>query len=133
MPSTPWFNCISEQVGMPRIGHLVNWKRRAFLGNTPTGMLGAIALAWLNSESGDGASAVRAAEQPQLRGPRVATKAERIICLFQNGGPSQMDLFDPKPELSRYDGKPYPGNQKIETKPRLKARGYDSRLKPSVN
>src|SRR5262249_34588769 len=36
-------------------------------------------------------------------------KARSVICLFQHGGPSQMDLFDPKPELTRNDGKPYPG------------------------
>ncbi len=36
-------------------------------------------------------------------------KAKAIICLFQHGGPSQMDLFDPKPELSKWHGKPYPG------------------------
>jgi len=29
--------------------------------------------------------------------------------LFQHGGPSQMDLFDPKPELTKWHGKPYPG------------------------
>ena len=27
-----------------------------------------------------------------------------------NGGPSQMDLFDPKPTLNRMDGKTFPGN-----------------------
>ena len=26
-----------------------------------------------------------------------------------------MDLFDPKPELSKYDGKPFPGGKKVET------------------
>ncbi|MBM4004981.1 MAG: DUF1501 domain-containing protein [Planctomycetes bacterium] len=36
-------------------------------------------------------------------------RAKSVICLFQHGGPSQMDLFDPKPLLTRYDGQPYPG------------------------
>ena len=36
-----------------------------------------------------------------------------MICLFQHGGPSQMDLFDPKPALSRHHGKPYPGSLEI--------------------
>ena len=35
--------------------------------------------------------------------------AKSVILLFQNGGPSQMDLFDPKPELARQQGRPYPG------------------------
>ena len=36
-----------------------------------------------------------------------------MICLFQHGGPSQMDLFDPKPELTKHHGKPYPGKLEI--------------------
>ena len=36
-------------------------------------------------------------------------RARSVILLFQNGGPSQMDLFDPKPELARQQGRPYPG------------------------
>ncbi len=36
-----------------------------------------------------------------------------MICLFQHGGPSQMDLFDRKPELSRHDGQPYPGELEV--------------------
>jgi hypothetical protein len=34
-----------------------------------------------------------------------------VICLFQHGGPSQVDLFDPKPALAKYHGKPYPGGE----------------------
>lgn len=37
-------------------------------------------------------------------------KAKAMISLFQHGGPSHMDLFDPKPELSRLDGKTYDGD-----------------------
>ena len=37
-------------------------------------------------------------------------KATSVIQLFMNGGPSQMDLFDPKPALAKMDGKPYPGS-----------------------
>ena len=40
-------------------------------------------------------------------------RAKAIIQLFQNGGPSQMDLFDRKPELSKRNGQPHPG--KVET------------------
>lgn len=35
-------------------------------------------------------------------------RAKAIIQLFQNGGPSQMDLFDPKPELTKRNGQPHP-------------------------
>jgi Protein of unknown function (DUF1501) len=37
--------------------------------------------------------------------PHFPPKAEAVIMLMQNGGPSQMDLFDPKPELTKNNGK----------------------------
>ena len=37
-------------------------------------------------------------------------RARAVISLFQNGGPSQMDLFDAKPMLARFHGQPYPGD-----------------------
>lgn len=91
----------------------LSMQRRAFLGRSASGLLGSIALAWLNSQ--DQHRAVRAAERGRAVGPHHTARAQRIICLFQNGGPSQMDLFDPKPELAKMNGKPYPGKQKVET------------------
>ena len=42
--------------------------------------------------------------------PHFPAKAKRVLLLFQNGGPSQVDLFDPKPELNKRSGeKPGPG------------------------
>jgi hypothetical protein len=43
--------------------------------------------------------------------PHFASKAKRIIFLFMHGGPSQVDTFDPKPELTKHHGKPYPGKK----------------------
>lgn len=43
------------------------------------------------------------------RPPFFTPKARRMVLLFQHGGPSQIDLFDPKPELERFAGKPMPG------------------------
>ena len=40
--------------------------------------------------------------------PHHAARAKRIIFLFMSGGPSQVDTFDPKPLLTRDDGKPLP-------------------------
>ena len=37
--------------------------------------------------------------------PHFPPKAEAVIMMMQNGGPSQMDLFDPKPELTKNSGK----------------------------
>ncbi|MDB5341239.1 MAG: hypothetical protein JWN70_6858 [Planctomycetaceae bacterium] len=41
------------------------------------------------------------------RAPHFPAKAKSVIHLFMNGGPSQMDLFDPKPELDKHHGEPY--------------------------
>ena len=42
------------------------------------------------------------------RPPHFAPKAKRVIYLFMAGAPSQLDLFDPKPALAKFDGKPVP-------------------------
>lgn len=94
--------------------------RRDFFARTSDGLLGA-ALTHLLSGEFFGAGAARAessgghvAFSPpmdlQARQGHHPAKATSVIQLFMNGGPSQMDLFDPKPDLDRLDGKPYPGN-----------------------
>lgn len=51
------------------------------------------------------------------RGPHFPAKAKHVIFLFLNGGPSQVDTFDPKPALLKYHGQPIPsGNLKTERK-----------------
>jgi hypothetical protein len=42
------------------------------------------------------------------RKPHFKQRAKNVIFLFQEGGPSQMDLFDPKPALQQWHGKPLP-------------------------
>jgi hypothetical protein len=43
--------------------------------------------------------------------PQFAARAKNIIFLFMSGGPSHVDLFDPKPKLADYAGKPLPFEQ----------------------
>ena len=51
------------------------------------------------------------------KAPHFPAKAKHVIFLFLNGGPSQVDTFDPKPMLDKYNGKPMPrGNLKTERK-----------------
>jgi hypothetical protein len=51
------------------------------------------------------------------RAPQFPAKAKHVIFLFLNGGPSQVDTFDPKPMLDKFNGKPMPdGNLKTERK-----------------
>ena len=80
--------------------------RRAFLSQY-AGSLGGLALAHL-LQSGV-PSEDRSVKAQEISNKPVPGKAKSIICLFQHGGPSQMDLFDPKPELTKWHGKPYPG------------------------
>src|SRR5262245_60765470 len=44
------------------------------------------------------------------RAPHFTARAKRVIMLYMGGGPSQMDLLDPKPVLQRNDGNPIPGS-----------------------
>ncbi|MFO0808396.1 MAG: DUF1501 domain-containing protein [Gemmataceae bacterium] len=76
--------------------------RREFLRTTANGF-GLLALAGL--ARGDAPDALA----PKT--PHFPAKAKRIIFLFMHGGPSQVDTFDPKPLLTRDDGKPYPGQK----------------------
>lgn len=49
--------------------------------------------------------------------PHFPARAKHVIFLFLNGGPSQVDTFDPKPALTKYHGKAIPsGNLKTERK-----------------
>ena len=43
-----------------------------------------------------------------MRPPHFGARAKNVIFLYMDGGPAQMDTFDPKPELERWDGKPMP-------------------------
>jgi hypothetical protein len=83
--------------------------RRTFLQRTALG-LGATALGSLiDSETFGAALTNPAPKNGALPGlPHFAPKAKRIIYLFQNGAPSQIDLFDPKPFLDQVHGTDLP-------------------------
>lgn len=83
--------------------------RRSFFQNMSDGLCGA-ALAHLFA--GDRLWGAASAGRHDLS-PKVAhhpARAKAVIHLFMNGGPSQMDLFDPKPALTKHAGKSFPGN-----------------------
>lgn len=46
--------------------------------------------------------------------PHHEPKAKAMISMFMIGGPSQIDMFDPKPELTKLDGKDFPGQVKYD-------------------
>jgi hypothetical protein len=89
--------------------------RRDFLSRCGMGF-GALGLATLpgleaRAVTGDG---VRLDSPLAPKLPHFAAKAKRVIHIFANGGASQVDTFDPKPELTKYHGKPLPVQLKTE-------------------
>src|ERR671921_658500 len=84
--------------------------RRHFFGECGVGV-GKIALASLLSDvvtTGAFASPTGPVNPLAPRAPHFAPKAKRVIHLFMAGAPSQLDLFDSKPELAKLEGKPLP-------------------------
>ncbi len=82
--------------------------RRDFLRRSGMG-LGALSLATL-SQAAPPTAAAPAPSPLAPRAPHFAPRAKRVIHFFLNGGPSHVDTFDPKPALTRYAGKPIPGD-----------------------
>jgi len=90
--------------------------RREFLARNALG-IGSVALAWLLKQLKQEQLQATPANVP--KGPRsfdlkpkpanFAPRAQAMISLFMHGGPSHVDLFDPKPELSKYSGTDYAG------------------------
>ncbi len=84
--------------------------RRHFLRECGVG-LGKMALAGLLTDAllGRQTRAAAAAANPlEPRQPHFPGKAKRVIHLFMAGAPSQLELFDHKPELAKLEGKPLP-------------------------
>ena len=75
--------------------------RRQFLQNCTSG-LGAL---WLASQGGGIGEAI-AASSSEL--PHFRARAKRVIFLHMIGGPSQLELFEHKPELKKFDGRDCP-------------------------
>jgi hypothetical protein len=83
------------------------FSRRQILRKTGCGF-GALALESLLGSEGALAGGTAAAGGGGVRPPHFAPKARSVIFLFMYGGPSHVDLFDPKPELAKWHGKPIP-------------------------
>jgi hypothetical protein len=90
--------------------------RRAFLQDASLGF-GALALAHLLAQdrvwADSGTAAVAQGADLRPRPAHHAARATSVIMLMQVGGPSHVDLFDPKPELTKRDGQEFP--ESIET------------------
>ncbi len=88
--------------------------RRQFLERTGMGM-GALSLAGilgmdLRSEAAATAPTTAALSPLAPHAPHFPVKAKAVIHIFAEGGPSQVDTWDPKPELTKFDGRTIPGH-----------------------
>jgi hypothetical protein len=103
--------------------------RRHFLASHAMGLSG-LATAWLlqNRAQAD-------LKKPPLQTPTFDTvpktptgegRAKAMISLWMQGGPSHHDLFDPKPEMQRYDGQPFPGEIKYDNAAQASSRVFAS-------
>lgn len=79
--------------------------RRFFLGKASIGLAAFNGLLGVNGKS-SGCESLRNTADLEL--PHFLPKANRVIYLFQSGGPSQLDLFDPKPGLVQRFGEEVP-------------------------
>jgi len=84
------------------------YSRRQWLAQAGGGC-GLLALASLMSDEARAAgNASQVANPLAPKPPHFAPRARRVIWLFMHGGPSHVDLFDPKPDLARLAGQPLP-------------------------
>jgi Protein of unknown function (DUF1501) len=89
--------------------------RRQFLRRAGMGF-GALSLASLLGENFFGNSTAHASDalNPLApRSPHFPAKAKRVVHIFAQGAPSQVDTWDPKPALAKYDGQSLPGMQGV--------------------
>src|SRR5678816_1986268 len=85
-----------------------NYSRREWLSRATSGF-GLLAFAdLLSGQLPPSGGAERAAQPYAVRPPHHEARARRIIFLYMPGGPSHVDLLDPKPRLIEDNGKPLP-------------------------
>lgn len=87
--------------------------RREFLRRSGIG-LGALGLAGILADESRHAFASPSPNPMSPKTPHFAPRAKAVIHLFMNGGPSQVDTFDPKPALDKYHGQPLPMSLRTE-------------------
>ncbi|MEZ6047075.1 MAG: DUF1501 domain-containing protein [Planctomycetaceae bacterium] len=96
--------------------------RRAFLGNSATG-LSSIALASMLGSAGMLMGSEQAPIRPEIdpgnpnsrRDSHFPAKAKNVVVIFCSGAISHLDTFDYKPDLIKYHGQPMPGGDKLIT------------------
>lgn len=104
--------------------------RRRFLSNCTFG-LSTVALGHLLQQEGLLAAPVKPEIEAQRfdltqKKPPAEPKAQAMISLFMQGGPSHHDLFDPKPEMAKWHMKPFPGKIKYDNAAQASSKVFHS-------
>ncbi len=86
------------------------YSRRRFFGNVTTGLMG-VGLSHLLSAEGLHGQSTAPAWQPGRNRTHHQPRAKRVLQIFCPGAASQIDLWEHKPLLQKYDGKPLPGEE----------------------
>ncbi len=101
--------------------------RRHFLRTSMHG-IGGVALASLVARDAAASAGSAMGARPALGAlpelPHVVAKAKRVICLWQGGGPSHIDLFDPKSALALHAGQDIPESVRGSTRLSTMSSGY---------
>ena len=115
-PNQPSEKYIREH--SPSLNDII-FTRRQFLQRTGMGF-GAMSLAgvfginpWAEGASALNPGGLKIAGPLAPKSPHFPAKAKHIIHLFASGAPTQVDTWDPKPELTKYDGKTIPGHDGV--------------------
>src|SRR5687768_10583261 len=105
----------------PFLENIARVNRRQLFGTAA----GGVGLAALSSLLGNDALAAERRGEPGLPGlPHFAPKAKRVVILWQGGGPSHVDLFDPKPAMQAMAGKDIPDSVRGTTRLSTMSSGY---------
>src|SRR5438552_83261 len=106
MPSMSKHESTSQTAGAPPEGGTANGlPRRNFFGHVAGGIYGAALASLLGRDLfANDAETPRQGFDLKPKAPHFGPKARAVIHLYMNGGPSQMDLFDPKPMLDKLHG-----------------------------
>jgi len=97
----------------PLLEHELYLTRRQFFGSCGL-RLGAVAMALMSGRSATAADSPASRVHPALAGlPHFAPKAKALIYLHMNGGPSQLDLWDYKPQLAQQFDKDLPDSVRM--------------------
>src|SRR5919197_3063036 len=90
--------------------------RREWLSQAGTG-LGMLGLTGVLADAGLLAAASPVVNPLAAKPPHFPAKAKHVIHIYLNGGPSQVDTFDPKPLLAKYAGQKLPAGNLTTERP----------------